>query len=56
MLSERYRPDESLRMARSQKLVPLSAGVDPDIYRAFGTRWVGSAMAACPKDVPWQRT
>ena len=37
------------------RLVPLPAGVDPDTYRAFGARWVGSAMAACPNDVPWQR-
>jgi methylated-DNA-protein-cysteine methyltransferase-like protein len=31
------------------------ADVDPDAYRAFGPRWVGGAMAACPGDVPWQR-
>jgi methylated-DNA-protein-cysteine methyltransferase-like protein len=24
-------------------------------YRAFGARWVGGAMVACPDDVPWQR-
>jgi methylated-DNA-protein-cysteine methyltransferase-like protein len=30
-------------------------GVDLDSYRAFGPRWVGGAMAACPDDVPWQR-
>ncbi len=24
-------------------------------YLAFGPRWVGGAMAACPEDVPWQR-
>ncbi len=24
-------------------------------YDAFGARWVGSAMANCPDDVPWQR-
>ncbi len=24
-------------------------------YMAFGARWVGGAMAACPNDVPWQR-
>lgn len=36
-------------------LVRLPAGVEPDTYRAFGARWVGSAMAACPDDVPWQR-
>lgn len=30
-------------------------GVDFETYRAFGARWVGGAMAACPQDVPWQR-
>jgi methylated-DNA-protein-cysteine methyltransferase related protein len=30
-------------------------GVEGDSYRAFGPRWVGGAMAACPEDVPWQR-
>jgi methylated-DNA-protein-cysteine methyltransferase-like protein len=30
-------------------------GVEADAYRAFGPRWVGGAMAACPDDVPWQR-
>ncbi len=30
-------------------------GVDFESYRAFGPRWVGGAMAACPDDVPWQR-
>jgi methylated-DNA-protein-cysteine methyltransferase-like protein len=30
-------------------------GVGADEYRAWGARWVGSAMAACPDDVPWQR-
>ncbi|MGE5072415.1 MAG: MGMT family protein [Anaerolineae bacterium] len=30
-------------------------GVDPDAYRASAPRLVGSAMAACPGDVPWQR-
>lgn len=24
-------------------------------YRAWGARWVGSAMAACPENVPWHR-
>jgi methylated-DNA-protein-cysteine methyltransferase-like protein len=31
------------------------AGVEDSTYRAFGPRWVGGAMAACPDDVPWQR-
>ncbi len=37
------------------KLVGLPEGVDPETYRAFGPRWVGTAMSACPHDVPWQR-
>ena len=37
------------------KLVGLPEGVDPDTYRAFGARWVGTAMSQCPPDVPWQR-
>ncbi len=36
-------------------LLPRPEGVDPESYRAFGPRWVGGAMAACPDDVPWQR-
>lgn len=30
-------------------------GMDPKSYLAFGARWVGGAMAACPEGVPWQR-
>ncbi len=36
-------------------LIPPPAGVEFDSYKAFGPRWVGGAMAACPDDVPWQR-
>ena len=36
-------------------MLPPPPGVDLDGYRAFGPRWVGGAMAACPPDVPWQR-
>jgi methylated-DNA-protein-cysteine methyltransferase related protein len=35
--------------------LPPPEGMDPKAYRAFGPRWVGGAMAACPADVPWQR-
>jgi methylated-DNA-protein-cysteine methyltransferase-like protein len=38
----------------AQMLSP-PAGVEPEAYQAFSPRWVGSAMAACPNDVPWQR-
>jgi alkylated DNA nucleotide flippase Atl1 len=37
------------------QMLPAPLGVDPEEYRAFGARWVGSAMAACPDDVPWQQ-
>src|SRR5262249_36872241 len=36
-------------------MLPAPSGVDFESYRAFGPRWVGGAMAACPNDVPWQR-
>lgn len=36
-------------------LVPVPVGLTLDDYRAFGARWVGGAMAACPPNVPWQR-
>ncbi len=35
--------------------IPAPPGVPPEDYAAFRARWVGNAMAACPKDVPWQR-
>jgi methylated-DNA-protein-cysteine methyltransferase-like protein len=35
--------------------VPPPKGMSFEEYRAFGPRWVGGAMAACPEDVPWQR-
>ena len=31
------------------------AGVDPAAYERLAPRWVGTAMAQCPDDVPWQR-
>ncbi len=37
------------------QLIPCPTGVEPDDYQAFGARWAGTAMAACPADVPWQR-
>ncbi|MBI5838938.1 MAG: MGMT family protein [Chloroflexi bacterium] len=37
------------------KMLPPPMGVEIEAYNAFGARWVGGAMAACPDDVPWQR-
>lgn len=31
------------------------AGMSASDYKAWGARWVGGAMAACPENVPWQR-
>ncbi len=36
-------------------LVPAIEGLSPQSARAFGPRWVGAAMAACPENVPWYR-
>ena len=36
-------------------MIPPPEGMDAKSYQAFGARWVGGAMAACPDDVPWQR-
>jgi methylated-DNA-protein-cysteine methyltransferase-like protein len=36
-------------------LIPPPGGIDLKNYLAFGARWVGGAMAACPEGVPWQR-
>ena len=36
-------------------LIPTPEEMDARAYLAFGARWVGGAMAACPDDVPWQR-
>jgi len=35
--------------------IPCPAGVKEETYRSFRARWAGSAMAACPAGVPWQR-
>ena len=37
------------------QLIPPPAAMEPQEYKAYGPRWVGDAMAACPTDVPWQR-
>jgi methylated-DNA-protein-cysteine methyltransferase-like protein len=35
--------------------IPLPGGMTSQDYTAWGSRWVGGAMAACPDDIPWQR-
>lgn len=36
-------------------LIPLPRGMESQDYAAWGARWVGGAMAACPEGIPWQR-
>jgi methylated-DNA-protein-cysteine methyltransferase-like protein len=36
-------------------MIPPPGGMNPKDYLAFGARWVGGAMAACPEGIPWQR-
>lgn len=36
-------------------LIPPAQGMSLQDFQAFAPRWVGSAMAHCPDDVPWQR-
>jgi methylated-DNA-protein-cysteine methyltransferase related protein len=35
--------------------IPCPQTVLPEDYKAYRARWAGTAMAACPGDVPWQR-
>jgi methylated-DNA-protein-cysteine methyltransferase related protein len=37
------------------RMIPPPGDMPQRSYDAFGPRWVGGAMAACPGDVPWQR-
>jgi len=48
-------PGKVVTYGQIAQMLPLPMGVEPQDYKTFGSRWVGSAMAACPDDVPWQR-
>lgn len=37
------------------RLMPVPEGLAERSFLTLGPRWVGSAMAKCPEDVPWQR-
>ncbi len=37
------------------KLLPAPEGISDTEYQAYGPRWAGLAMAACPEEVPWHR-
>ena len=48
-------PGKVVTYGQIAQMLPLPGGVELQEYKAFGPRWVGEAMAACPDDVPWQR-
>jgi methylated-DNA-protein-cysteine methyltransferase-like protein len=35
--------------------IPTPPGIPAEVYQGYRARWVGNAMAACPRGVPWQR-
>jgi methylated-DNA-protein-cysteine methyltransferase-like protein len=37
------------------KILPKPEAITAEDFQLSASRWVGSAMAACPADVPWQR-
>lgn len=54
-LVRRVPPGRVATYGQIARLLSPPPGVDGKTYLAFGPRWVGGAMAACPEDVPWQR-
>ncbi len=48
-------PGKVVTYGQIAQMLPPPAGIEPQAYKAFSSRWVGAAMAACPNDVPWQR-
>lgn len=52
---KRIPPGKVMTYGQIASLIPCPANMTPQGYRAFGPRWVGGAMAACPEGVPWQR-
>jgi methylated-DNA-protein-cysteine methyltransferase related protein len=51
----RIPPGKVASYGQIARMIPSPEGVEEKAYLAFGPRWVGSAMAKCPEDVPWQR-
>ncbi|NOY99790.1 MAG: MGMT family protein [Chloroflexi bacterium] len=48
-------PGKVSTYGRIAAMIPPPGGMDPKSHLAFGARWVGGAMAACPDDIPWWR-
>lgn len=54
-LVRRIPPGKVTTYGRVAAMIPPPGGMSLRDYEAWGPRWVGGAMAACPDDVPWQR-
>ncbi len=48
-------PGKVVTYGQIAAVINAPSGMHIKDYLAFGARWVGGAMAACPADVPWQR-
>lgn len=48
-------PGQVATYGQIARMIPPPPEVADKAYAALGPRWVGSAMAKCPEDVPWQR-
>lgn len=48
-------PGQVTTYGQIASMIPPPGTMTPKDYAAFGARWVGGAMSACPPDVPWQR-
>lgn len=51
----RVPPGKVATYGQIARLISPPPGMHIKDYLAFGARWVGGAMAACPDDLPWWR-
>ena len=54
-IARQVSPGKVTTYGQISKMIPPPGTMTLKDYEAFGPRWVGGAMAACPPDVPWQR-
>lgn len=52
---KRIPPGKVATYGQIANYLPVPSEISDQDYHAFGARWVGGAMSACPPDVPWQR-
>lgn len=54
-LVQRIPPGKVATYGQIAAIVLQSLGIVDSKGRAFGPRWVGGSLAACPDSIPWQR-